>query len=220
MLEWDLAWNAGLLVHAAALLQVMGFLNRKQLVLRGFILAGSLTYIAYYYYHPETPLWGAMFWAGALALANLIGIVRVLLDRRRSRHGEDETAFLDILKVLTPGEFRRLMQMADWHTADEQTQLTAQGETVPSLYFIIDGQVDIDKSGWTFSLPSGVFIGEISFLLGGTATASSSVPPGTKYIEWPKEKLRQAIERTPSLGASMERLFNQELARKVAVSRL
>lgn len=216
--QLDLAWNAGMLVHAAALLQVFGFLNRNQLVLRGLVLAGSLVYTAYYYLFPEVPLWGAMFWSTGLAAANLIGIVRVILDRRRSSGVDDDDCFLDMLKVLTPGEFRRLMQMAEWHTTTKPTQLTVEGEPVPSLYFVIDGKVDIEKSGRTFTLPPGLFIGEVSFLLGGAASASVSVQAGAKFIEWPKAALHKAIDRTPSLGASMERLFNQELARKVAIS--
>ena len=42
--------------------------------------------------------------------------------------------------------------------------------------------------------------------------------PGTRYIAWSAEPLRKLIDRTPSLGLTMERLFNQELARKVAQS--
>ena len=216
--EFDLAWNAGLLVHAAALLQVLGFLNRNQLTLRGLVLAGSIVYTAYYYFYPDAPLWGAMFWSTGLAVANLIGILRVILDRRRSGALENEDCFLDMMKVLTPGEFRRLMQMAQWHTVSEATQLTVEGEPVPSLYFVIDGKIDIEKAGRTFTLPPGIFIGEVTFLLGGTASASVSLPAGAKYIEWPKKLLHKAVDRTPALGAAMERLFNRELARKVSVS--
>lgn len=218
MHEFDFAWNAGLLVHAAALLQVLGFLNRDQLVLRSLVLAGSLAYLAYYYLYPEQPLWGAMFWSSVLALANLVGIVRVVLDRR-ARHSKDHhDSFLNIMKVLSPGEFRRLMQMAEWRVAEQTTQLTREGEAVPSLYFVTGGEVKIGKNGKAITLGPGIFIGEISFLLNGTATADVAATAGTQYIEWPKEKLRRAIERTPSLGTSMERLFNQELARKLVVS--
>lgn len=218
MYELDLTWSTGLLVHAAALLQVLGFLNRKQLVLRSLILAGSLVYLAYYYFHPEEPLWGAMFWSSVLALANLVGIVRVILERRATHSSEHHDSFLNIMKVLTPGEFRRLMQMAEWRVAEQTTQLTREGETASSLYFVTGGQVEIGRGGKDITLGPGIFIGEISFLLDGAATADVSAPSGTEYIEWPKERLRRAIDRTPTLGTSMERLFNQELARKLVVS--
>ncbi len=218
MYELDLTWSTGLLVHAAALLQVLGFLNRKQLVLRSLILAGSLVYLAYYYLHPVEPLWGAMFWSSVLALANLVGIVRVILERRAIHSSEHHDSFLNIMKVLSPGEFRRLMQMAEWRVAERTTQLTREGETAPSLYFVTGGQVEIGRGGKDITLGPGIFIGEISFLLDGAATADVAAPAGTEYIEWPKERLRRAIDRTPTLGTSMERLFNQELARKLVVS--
>ncbi|WP_299395201.1 cyclic nucleotide-binding domain-containing protein [Pelagibius sp.] len=218
MQEFDLALNAGLLVHAAALLQVLGFLNRGQLTLRCLVLAGNLLYIPYYYFHPDDPLLGAIFWSSVLALAGLIGILRLLHDRHQRPGDRTSESFLNIRKVLTPGEFRRLMQMAEWHTAEQTVELTREGEAVPSLYFVTSGQVEIEKDGASFASGPGVFIGEISFLLGGAATASVRAAAGTEYIAWPREALRKAILRTPALGTSMERLFNQELARKVAVS--
>ena len=218
MQDFDLVGGTGLLVHAAALLQVLGFLNRRQLVLRGLTLSGSLVYLAYYYLHPAEPLWGAMFWSGVLALANAVGIVRVLLDQRAHHPSMQHDSFLNIMKVLSPGEFRRLMQMAEWRIAVQPVQLTREGEIAPSLYFITDGKVDIGHNGKSIKLGAGAFIGEISFLLNGAATADVSAPAGTEYIEWPRDRLRRAIERTPALGASMERLFNQELARKLVNS--
>ena len=215
---FDLTWNTGLLVHAAALLQVFGFLNRRQLVLRSLTLAGSLVYLAYYYFYPAAPLWGAMFWSGVLALANLVGIVRVLLERRAGHPDQHHDSFLNIMKVLTPGEFRRLMQMAEWRVAEQTTQLTREGQTAPSLYFVTGGQVEVGRNGKDMTLGPGIFIGEISFLLNGGATADVFAPAGTAYIEWPQEKLRKAIDRTPTLGTSLERLFNQELARKLVNS--
>ncbi|GAB4230361.1 MAG: hypothetical protein Tsb0032_36830 [Kiloniellaceae bacterium] len=218
MQDFDFVGGTGLLVHAAALLQVLGFVNRRQLALRGLTLAGSLVYLAYYYLHPAEPLWGAMFWSSVLALANGVGILRVLLERRACHPNMQHDSFLNIMKVLSPGEFRRLMQLAEWRVAEQPVQLTKEGEIAPSLYFITGGKVDIGRNGKAITLGPGAFIGEISFTLNDAATADVSAPIGTEYIEWPREKLRKAIERTPALGSSMERLFNQELARKLVNS--
>ena len=218
MQDFDFVGSTGLLVHAAAILQVIGFLNRRQLVLRGLTLTGSLAYLAYYYLHPAEPLWGAMFWSGVLALANAVGIVRVMLDRRAHHPSMRHDSFLNIMKVLSPGEFRRLMQMAEWRVAEQPVQFTREGEVAPSLYFITGGQVEVGRNGKALTLGPGAFIGEISFMLDGAATADVSAPAGTEYIEWPRETLRKAIGRTPTFGTAMERLFNQELARKLVNS--
>ena len=134
MYHFDLTWSAGLLVHLAALLQVLGLLNRRQLMLRGLILAGSLVYIAYYYFYPEMPLWGAMFWSAVLALANLVGITGLILERRARHPHDHHDSLVNIMKVLTPGEFRRLMQMAEWRVAEQTTQMTRDGEPAASLF--------------------------------------------------------------------------------------
>ena len=44
------------IVHVAALLYLVGFLFRDQLILRGLILVGDLVYILYFYFAPESPL--------------------------------------------------------------------------------------------------------------------------------------------------------------------
>ena len=47
------------LVHAGALLFFMGFIVRDQLLLRGFIVIGTIFYVIYYLLLPE-PLWSAL----------------------------------------------------------------------------------------------------------------------------------------------------------------
>ncbi len=206
------------LIHMAALLQVVGLLLRRQLLLRLFVLAGSLVYVAYFYFHGAEPMWAAIFWSSVLGAANIVGITRLVLERLSFRQSEDEQHFLRMLRTLKPGELRRLMRLAHWREAEETTTLTQEGQPVRNLYFVLDGKVDIVKAGKPFSTGPGVFIGEIAFLLNTPASATVFLAPGTKYIEWPAESLRRLINRTPSLGLSMEQLFNQELARKVAHS--
>lgn len=210
----DSAW----LVHVAALLQVLGLLLRGQLLLRLFILAGNLFYAAYYYFYPDEPLWAAIFWSAVLGAANLVGTARLLWERVHFRQTDDERHFLNLMKTLTPGELRRLMRLAQWRTADATTTLTQEGRPVRKLYFVLDGRIEVVKDGRSFALAPGVFIGEIAFLMNTPASATVFLQPGCKYIEWPADALHKVIDRTPSLGVSMERLFNQELARKLAHS--
>lgn len=214
----ELVVGDGWLVHIAALLQVLGLLLRRQLMLRLFVLAGSVVYIAYFYFHAMGPMWAPMFWSAVLGAANVFGITRLLLERMQFRQSPDERDFLRMLKVLTPGESRRLMRLARWRVAEQTTKLTQEGRAVEHLYFVLDGQIDIVKTGKSFCISPGVFVGEIAFLLNTPASATVFVGPGAKYIEWSAESLRGLIDRIPSLRTTMEHLFNQELARKVAHS--
>ncbi len=210
--------ESGWLIHVAALLQVVGLVLRRQLVLRIFLLAGSLVYVAFFYWHGAGPMLSAAFWSAALGAANLVGIVRLILERLHFRQSDDERHFLETLRVLTPGELRRLMRLARWQVTDATTTLTHEGQPVRSLYFVLEGGIDIVKGGKAFSSRPGIFIGEVAFLLNTPASATVFLAPGAKYIEWPAEPLRKLLERTPSLENTMEQLFNQMLARKVAQS--
>ena len=214
----EVTFDSGWLIHVAALLQVVGLVLRRQLVLRIFLLVGSLVYVAYFYWHSDQPMLAAAFWSAVLGAANLIGIIRLIIERLHFRQSEDERHFLEILKVLTPGELRRLMRLARWRTAEATTTLTQEGQPVRSLYFVLDGRIEIVKDGKSFAIGPGVFIGEVAFLLNTPASASVFLAPGAKYIEWPAEALRKLLHRTPSLESTMKQLFNQMLARKVAHS--
>lgn len=214
----ELAIDSAWLVHIAALLQVLGLLLRGQLLLRLFILVGTVFYAAYYYVYPDEPLWAAIFWSAVLGAANLVGIARLLWERVHFRQTEDERHFLRLMKTLTPGELRRLMRLAEWRTAKATTTLTQEGQPVAKLYFVLDGRIEAVKDGRSFALTPGIFIGEVAFLMNTPASATVFLQAGAKYIEWPADALHRVIDRTPSLGISMERLFNRELARKVAHS--
>jgi hypothetical protein len=51
------------IVHIGAALYLVGFLFRDQILLRAFVIAGDLVYILYFYFAPEVPLWGGIFWS-------------------------------------------------------------------------------------------------------------------------------------------------------------
>lgn len=51
------------IVHLGAALYLAGFLFRDQILLRALVIAGDLVYISYFYFAPEVPLWGGIFWS-------------------------------------------------------------------------------------------------------------------------------------------------------------
>lgn len=59
------------IVHVGAMLYLAGFLFRNQLILRGLIVAGDLVYILYFYFAPDIPLWGGIFWSILFTVVNL-----------------------------------------------------------------------------------------------------------------------------------------------------
>jgi hypothetical protein len=68
------------IVHVGALLYLAGFLFRNQLILRGLIIAGDFVYILYFYFAPDVPLWGGIFWSVMFTVVNLAMIGLIIAD--------------------------------------------------------------------------------------------------------------------------------------------
>ncbi len=209
-------WDTEILVTLAILGYVLGFLFKSQITLRLLVLAASLFYIAYYYYHPSEPLWGAIWGSVLIIVANLIGLGRLMYSRLPIGIPADQWPIFKALEGLEPGEFRQLMGLGGMKFAESKVQLTEENTEVECLYFAISGDVTGDKGGHRFKMYAGEFIGEVSFMLGGMATATVSIEKGGVYYEWRKDKLRKVLQNQPRLAQAFEALIGRDMAKKVA----
>lgn len=67
---------------------------------------------------------------------------------------------------------------------DSDEQLTTQGTVPEKLFYILSGEVLIDKDGNRFNAGPRVFVGEISIILGTPASASVFLAKGAEIVEW------------------------------------
>jgi CRP-like cAMP-binding protein len=204
------------IVHIGAFLYLAGFLCRSQLMLRGFIVAGDIVYILYFYLAPAVPLWGGIFWSLVFTLANLAMIGRILSDRSTYGMSEDDRALHGLLDTLTPGEFRRLMRSGHWNRTDEPVTVTIEGQPLHQLAYVIDGTIAIEKAGHAFTAAPPTFIGEVAFLIDRPASATVTLGPGTRYVTWDTAQLRRLLLRSPALRIGLGAAFNRDMAEKVA----
>ena len=77
------------LVHAGALLFLMGFVVRDRLLLRGFIVIGTIFYVIYYLPLPE-PLWSALSWNSLFIIINCVMMFLIYLDRAKFSMTKEE----------------------------------------------------------------------------------------------------------------------------------
>jgi hypothetical protein len=204
------------IVHAGAALCLIALLFRDQLALRAFLVAGDTIYILYYFFAPTTPLWGGIFWSSIYILTNAVMISRIIFDRAHFTLNDDEYALFSHLAVLTPGEFRRMMRLGQWRTASDPVVLTTEGEPVDRIYFVLAGDIAIEKSGRTIEIGPLTFIGEIAFLLSRPATATVRVGAGARYVSWDSASLRRLLFRVPALQIAFDGALNRDMAAKVA----
>ncbi len=210
--------SAASFVHLAVLCYMLGLLTRKELVLRGFILLGSLFYILYYFYIAESPLWEAIGASILIAAANLPVIFRIFRERSTFGMSADMLSLYRSFPNFNPGQFRQIMSKAEIVNQSEDTLLLHQGVQPAQLFLTISDGFMLERDTQNAELGPGNFLGEISFLLGGAATATVVAKPGSSYVAWDLGELHYMMANSPSMANAVSVLLNKDIARKLAIS--
>jgi CRP-like cAMP-binding protein len=95
-------------------------------------------------------------------------------------------------------------------------ELTQVGNPVDTLTFVINGGADVLKSGQTFSLPDGIFVGEIAYLTGHAASATVVLTGKSDVLEWNIPALRRQAARDVQFRLALDAMISLDLAGKVA----
>ncbi len=215
---FEVLGSAAMLVHMASLLYVIAFIIRDQLMLRILVLVATALYIGYYYFVPATPLWDAIAWSAVLGLANVWVMVGIILERTTYRMNNEEKRLFGVFDTLSPGEFRKLLKITQWHKSTASTELTQEGKEVDRLICVMDGEIEVLKQQRRFQLSPVAFIGEVAFFRQIPATATTQVGPGSLYVSWPSAALRDLQANYPGIRIAMYERLNRDMADKVAAS--
>lgn len=204
------------LVLAAAGMFVLGYLILNQIILRIMLLVGTALYIWYYAVVDSSPLWPAIWASMATGSANLIGLMSLLYRRSQFAIPRTSRDLYSQFSQLPPGDFRNLMLAANRVTRPAGHRLTTEDRPVETLYYVIDGSVEVDKNGNRFHLSKGTFIGEVGYLTGNPASASTHLAEDSELLEWGVASLKKRVARDPRFGLAMDTMISLDLAGKVA----
>lgn len=201
--------------HFAYILLVASMLMRSLTALRLLVIASALVAIAYAVFWLRDPV--SWFWESMLVLVNVFQIVRQWLANRRARFSPEEEHFVaERLSSLSRHEARHLLNLGVWMDGFEGTILTTQGEPVQHLVYLIDGKVDIYSDGERVgACVPGNFVGEMSVLEGGQASATARVASPSRYWLIPAEQLRQLHRKSPKVAAALELGIARDLRTKI-----
>ena len=206
------------LVIGAAACYVLGLLFKNQIILRALILLGTALYIGYYYIAADEPLWGAIYTSVLIGIANIIGFINLIISQSPRFISASQMDLYTMLGGMEPGNFRKLMKIGNRRILDSEEQLTAQGTIPEKLFYVLSGEVIIDKDGNRFSAGPRVFVGEISIILGTTASASVFLSKGAEVVEWDRNTLFKAMAAKDSFRVAVEAVIGKDMAQKVAAS--
>ena len=152
----------------------------------------------------------------AIALANSIGLASLFLRNSTlsipKRHKDIYAHF----KVLPPGDFRKLMRAATRRSVPKGMVLTTDEKPVTSVFYILSGPVAVEKFGESFDLPEGIFLGEVGYLTGRPASATTVMTTDGDVLEWKVDVLKRKADRDVRFRLAMDAVISLDLANKVA----
>jgi hypothetical protein len=204
------------LIHLGAILYLVCFLFRNQIMLRSFAILGDFAYTAYYFTAAAQPLWEAIVWIVPNILINVTMIFLLLRDSRMTAFSDDEMSLFQNLQGLSPGQFRRLLKLGRWQSLTEAQVLTVENKELDRLYYVLQGDIEVDKGGRKIALKPTVFIGELAYLRKKPATATVTAKPGAVLVSWLHADLAKATSKDQDLRNALAALLNNDLAEKVA----
>lgn len=203
--------------HLSYLLLAASFLLRDILGLRIVAISAAIANITWAYHGAAGPNWIAIFWQATFMLINL-GWSMVLIRERSSVHFTEEERELHetIFRNFSPVEFLKLMRLAQWRQVAVGVRLATRGQRLDDVLLIYNGEVEVHTDGEARArLRDGAFIGEMSFLRGGPATADVVTVVATRVVGFPKAALRALLDRNPAMGATLSAVFGQDLTNKL-----
>lgn len=210
--------SAEVFVHIATICYVLGLLTRKELVLRIFLLLGTTFYILYYFYITQSPLWDAIAASVLIGAANIVVIWRIIRERSTVGMSEEMLSLYRSFPNFNPGQFRKMMQSARIVRNCDESLLLDEGVAPGKLFLTISPGFNVIRGTQHAELDPGTFLGEISFLLGGGATATVVARQGSDYVVWNTDALEKMMEKSPAMANAITVLLNKDIARKLAVS--
>ncbi len=161
-----------------------------------------------------------VFWEIIFVSVNLIQLLLLELANRRARFSDDEQRFIKAaLPRVEKAHAHRLLKLAKHTEFQAGEYLTTEGVPVEKLYFIIEGAVRIDKEGSMVGVCGhDDFIGEIGFMMDGTATATAVVTHSVRCLTFDYLPLKGMLDKEMGLRQSLESSFNRNLVGKLVKS--
>jgi CRP-like cAMP-binding protein len=158
-----------------------------------------------------------IYWNVLFAIINIVQIAIIIKERSGVHFTEEEKELHDTLfKNFAPFEFMKLMRIAKWREAKQGEALSIEKQQLDSVMLIYNGLAAVETNGEEVAkLKDGNFIGELSFITGGAASATVRALMPTRYVSWPKESISQLLNRNPSMRFAMQSILSTDLSKKL-----
>lgn len=207
---------AHFLTHLPYALLVISMMMNDMGWLRGIAISAGVIRIvnrAFIQVDPVIVVWELIFVA-----VNVIQLAILWYYAKRHRFSEDEQRLASIIPAnIERRTVRRLLRLARLRHIEAGEKLTMEGEAVHDLMFIADGVAQIERGGRIVAVCGpGDFLGEMSFVSGGVASATAVAARPMRYLAFDQRRLRAAVETDGDLRQALDASFNANLVGKLA----
>lgn len=217
-LAWSTMTMAQAFGHLSYFLNATALLMRDILLLRMVAIVAASCNLTFAWFNGPQPNWVTVFWQALFIAINVVWSARLIHERRGVRFTEAEQELYEtVFRSFAPGEFMKLMRLAEWRTAPAGAQLTRAGDPVDEVMLIYNGAVEVRRPGSPIAivLKDGSFIGEVSYIRGGAASADVETIEETRLVAWRKPALRAMLARNPAMRSTMNAVLAQDLTAKL-----
>ena len=194
-----------MLIHVANVLYLFAFMMRDVLWLRILTVIAASCLIPYFYFRPE-PLLTPIYWNLVFTALNIYWIARLLLERRPVKLSEEEQKLCELVfRTMRPREMIKILKLATWESAAAGECFVARGQPLDRLMVIYSGKACVEVDGRNVTeLQPGQFIGSMSYVTEETAPANIVSIEPTRYVCWPKSKLKDFMNKNPDLHSALK----------------
>jgi Cyclic nucleotide-binding domain len=209
-----MSFRFDLLIHAAYVLYLFAFMVRDILWLRILTVAAAICLILYYYVRPE-PMMIPIYWNLVFMVLNLYWICRLLLERLPVKLTADEQRLFELVfRTMSPREMIKLLKLATWENAEAGECFVERDKPIDRLMVIYSGKACAEVDGRSVTeLQPGQFIGSVDYVTQETASANVVAIEPTRYVSWPKSKLKDFMDKNPDLHLALESTLAIDLTR-------
>jgi hypothetical protein len=204
------------LIHIANVLYLASYLVKDILWLRALTVVAGLTLIPYFALRPE-PLWAPVAWNVVFTAINVYQIYVLFLERRPVRLTEDEEHLHRLcFRALTPREFKKLIAVGRWESANEGEAIVRKGEDLERMMVIFSGSAAVRAGERHLAdLKPGHFVGEMTFLSGQRPTVDVVAVGGLRLVSWSIAPLRTLLEKHRPIHGALQMILGSDLVTKL-----
>lgn len=204
--------------HAAFMLAGAAFVVSDILWLRVLATTSCSLAILFNTFHPVGKvLWLPVRWNVFYVSVNAFYVASLAAERWVVLSDEEreiyEIYFHDAMELK---DFQRLMRLARMEDARERTTVLQRGEPNSQLILLLDGEAELEIRAGVTTRSGGGMLGEVSFLHGGTASASVHLPVGCRYAVWDRETI--GLARSDAAMRGLELAISRQLSHKLVAT--